>query len=147
METKTDKSDAGRCFCSAVNRGQRTLSLAFPVFTPSAKHDTVSKPIQPPEQLLCQYAWITERPSRARGARERGSRGGGEELQGWREDGVRCGGMRTHGEVLLQRVSTLLLQVDRKEVGCGCDSDGKSAHTHTHGQGDTETSACETMRT
>lgn len=43
METKTDKSDAGRGFCSAVNRGDRTLSQAFPVFTPSAKHDTVSK--------------------------------------------------------------------------------------------------------
>lgn len=61
----------------------------------------------------------TERPSRAQRARE----------QRRREDGVRCGGTCTHGEVLLQRVSMLLLQVDRKEVGRGCDSDGKSADT------------------
>lgn len=33
--------------------------------------------------------------------------------------------MRTHGEVLLPRVSVLLLQVDKGGV---CGSDGKSAH-------------------
>lgn len=38
-----------------------------------------------------------------------------------------CGGMCTHGEVLLQRVSVLLLQVDRREVGRGCGRDGNSA--------------------
>lgn len=48
---------------------------------------------------------------------------------GWREAGVRGGGMSTHGEVLLQRVSILLLQVGREEVGRGCDSD-----ECTHGQ-------------
>lgn len=55
---------------------------------------------------------------------------------GWREDGVRCGGMCTHSEVLLQRVSILLLQVDRKEVGRGCDSDGNGVHTWTMRHGD-----------
>lgn len=45
--------------------------------------------------------------------------------------------MCTHGEVLLQRVSTLLLQVDRKEVARGCDGRVmERVHTRTRGHGD-----------
>lgn len=35
------------------------------------------------------------------------------------DDGMRCRGMCTHSEVLLQRVSILLLQVEGREEGCG----------------------------
>lgn len=58
---------------------------------------------------------------------------GGEELWGG-GGGARCGGMCTHGEVLLQRVSKLHLQVDRKEVGVTVMEAERA-----HGQRDMET--------
>lgn len=73
-----------------------------------------------------------ERLSRAQRERERRRT----TAPGWRGDGVWCGGMRTHGEVLLQRVSKLHLQVDRKEVGRGSDSDESRVHTWTKRHGD-----------
>lgn len=43
---------------------------------------------------------------------------------------MRCGGMCTHSEVLLQRVSILLLQVERRGQGCGCNSNENKECTH-----------------
>lgn len=44
--------------------------------------------------------------------------------------------MCTYSEVLLQRVSILLLQVEGREEGRGCNSNGnKSAHTDNEIQG------------
>lgn len=59
---------------------------------------------------------------------------GGEGLCGG-EDGMRCWGMCTHSEVLLQRVSILLLQVEGREEGRGCNSNGNKECTQ--GQWDT----------
>lgn len=55
--------------------------------------------------------------------------------------------MRTHGEVLLQRVSKLHLQVDRKEVGRGSDSDESRVHTWTKRHGDVSMRHDKNMRT
>lgn len=38
--------------------------------------------------------------------------------------------MCTHSEVLLQRVSILLLQVEGREEGRGCNSNGNKECTH-----------------
>lgn len=84
-----------------------------------------------------------ERLSRAQRERERRRT----TAPGWRGDGVRCGGMRTHGEVLLQRVSKLHLQVDRKEVGRGSDSDESRVHTWTKRHGDVSMRHDKNMRT
>lgn len=46
------------------------------------------------------------------------------------EDAMRCWGMSTHSEVLLQWVSILLLQVEGREEGRGCNSDGNKERTH-----------------
>lgn len=46
--------------------------------------------------------------------------------RGWYE----TRGMCTHSEVLLQRVSILLLQVEGREEGRGCNSNGNRERTH-----------------
>ena len=72
---------------------------------------------------------------------------GGEGLWGG-EDGMRCCGMCTHSEVLLQWVSILLLRVEggRRDMGVTV-METKSAHTDHEIQGYITGTACNRIRT
>lgn len=145
IKKKTDKSDAGKMLFYSVNKGVEERSVvfckAFPAFTPSAKtwhglnpiHQHRPSAAAASSALICMdYGEAFQSTERARAKEEKSS-------------GVeRCGGRCTHGKVLLQRVSIVLLQVDRKEVGRGCEVMEAEC---THGQWDMETWACDTIRT
>lgn len=76
--------------------------------------------------VLRSYEWIKQRFSVTQ--KELDSEGGGA-LSGGKDGTSRGWGTCTHSEVLLQRVSILLLWVEGGEEGHGCDGNGDKEYT------------------